>query len=216
MSAKDGASAAAGGSRTDASATQQLIDLASADAELFPASDGQVYAVWRDQPHRATPVTKFVAEVVLRYYGRSLQWPSQRARSELADWARMTGRSRPVRKVFLRSAWLPEEFAVFVDTGDAAGSVLKVTEYGSERVSTAPVAFRRADTTAELSVEKPGGSMEDGLQLLWSLVPVATVDRPVVLALLLTCWLTGVPQPVVLVSGPRDSGKTTTARFLLS
>lgn len=37
-----------------------------------------------------------------------------------------------------------------------------------------------------------------------------------VVALLLTVWMTGIPQPVVLLTGPGDSGKTTTARFLLS
>ncbi len=198
---------------------QRLLAMADEDFDVFPAPDGRLYGMRRGEPHRAFPLVAdggLMDELVTMFHARSLTWPLRGERTEVLEYLRMSARRSSPRRLFTRSAWLPDDPALYLDVGDLEETVIEVTPEGWRPASDVPVVFRRPPALAALQISDRHTSIEDGLGLLWSLVPVAPSDRPVVLALLLTAWLSGVPQPVVLVTGPRDSGKTTSARFLLS
>lgn len=201
------------------STTQQFLDWAIQNCEVFPSDEGRVYGVLPHQPHRALPVggkTGLVAELAVRYHAQTLQWPNKAARTEVEDYLTVKGAQAEWRQLFLRSAWKAATNMLWLDLGDPDWTVVELTSGGWRLTKSAPVVFRRVPTSAGLDVAAEPVDMQSGLSELWSLVPLAARDQPLVLALLINAWLTGVPQPVVLVTGPRDSGKTNAARFLVS
>ncbi len=114
------------------------------------------------------------------------------------------------REVALRSTWNGRR--LLIDTGDANWRVIEVDADGWRYREHSPVPFRRSDVTGAMPQPAANGSLDD----LWALVNVTEDDRPLVLALLICSWMTGISQPIVFVTGPQDAGKTEFARFALS
>lgn len=197
----------------------RFMDYARGLCDVFTAADGRVYGTPLDRTHQALPLggrVGLVAKLALRFKAETQVWPGAKAQSEAEDFLSTLAGQEPTRPVYLRCAWIAEEGHVYVDTGEANGTVIRVTHRGWKKTRSAPVAFKRAPTTAPLQIAASPVDLRDALQRLRALVHVKNEDLPLVLALLLTTWLTGVPQPIVLITGPSDSGKTTMARFLLS
>ncbi|MEK8107430.1 hypothetical protein NKG94_23935 [Micromonospora sp. M12] len=147
-----------------------------------------------------------ICRAYLDIYGA---WPNTSAQAEVSSY--LEAITREVRPVPVRCHW--RDGRLLLDVGDTDWTALVVDGDGVRELTGAPpLAFRRGSGAA---MPWPLPSAGD-LDLLWKLVPVTEADRPVVLALLIVAWMTGVPQPIVLLTGPQDSGKTTTAQFLLS
>lgn len=195
-------------------------DFVSSRVDVFLAQDGQAYGCRHAIPHRAAPVGGgggLVDELALEFFAVNQVYPSARARAAVVDLLRMRASIEEGRHVFLRSAWLRTEGTVLIDTGNSAGEVIVVSADGWKiQQDGVHVAFRRTRITSELTIHHEAVPRQDALRLLKDLAPLRERDVPILLALLLTSWLTDVPQPIVLVTGPRDSGKTSTARFLVS
>lgn len=112
--------------------------------------------------------------------------------------------------VHLRCA--TEGGALWLDMGDAAERVLKVTGDGWQVTDNCPVLFRRSALTAALPDPERGGSMAD----LWGLLNVAERDRPVLSAWLSSAWLAvDWPTPALAITGEQGTGKSTACRFIV-
>ena len=197
----------------------RFLDFVIGKCEVFPAIDGRLYGVLSGQPHRALPIggaTGLVSELALKLHAEFLEWPATKSRTEAVDYLTVRAAHAPVRPVALRSTWSSDSCELWLDLGDSDGTVIAVNSTGWEKVQGPPVVFRRVPTMASMDISLESVDRAEALRLLRSLVPVQDVDIPVLLALLLVAWCDGVAQPIVLWSGPRDSGKTMTARFLLS
>ncbi|MFF5201747.1 hypothetical protein ACFY3B_19310 [Micromonospora parva] len=190
----------------------KLRGIADLYFETFRAPDGRMYGISRDMPGRALrhgKPSELVQDICRTYLDVHGGWPNSSAQAEVSSYLEAV--TREVRPVPVRCHW--KDGRLLLDVGDANWTVLVVDGDGvRELVGPAPLAFRRGSGAA---MPWPLPSSGD-LALLWKLVPVTEADRPVVLALLIVAWMTGVPQPIVLLTGPQDSGKTTTAQFLLS
>ncbi|MGI5214950.1 hypothetical protein [Plantactinospora sp. CA-290183] len=191
----------------------KLREVARSYFETFRAPDGRMYGVDAGQPGRALrhgKPSELVQAVCLLYLDVHGGWPNSSAQAELSSY--LEAITREVRPVPVRSHW--HGGRLLLDVGDAAWTVLCIDGDGVRELplDDRPVAFRRGSGTA-LPWPLPASG---DVALLWKLVPVAEPDRPLVLALLIVAWMTGVPQPIVLLTGPADAGKTTTAQFLLS
>lgn len=216
QSADNEAGAPSTGARRRPSVESQFLTYVCEQVEVFRAQDGQAYGARLGSPQRAIAVQELVGELALEYYAVNQTYPNSKIRATAADLLHAQAAFGGIRPVYLRSAWLTHEGQVLIDTGHDEDVICASSTGWTVRSDEHRVAFRRTPTMQELTIADKAMSLKAGLRLLRELVPVAERDVSVLLALLLTSWLTAIPQPIVLVSGPRDSGKTSTARFLLS
>lgn len=195
-----------------------MRDLLDTHFRLIRSTDGRMFGVPLADPsraiqhtHRVSPLIRVIAREFLDSQGR---WPSSAGVSECASYALAMCDDAPVVSVPLRCYWDRRAHAIYLDTCDDRDTVLRVDAEGVRPVDRAPVPFRRPAVTAPLPWTIAAGSPAD-FAPLWDCIPIAVDDQPVVLALLISAWLTEVAQPVVLLTGTQDSGKTTAARHLL-
>jgi hypothetical protein len=197
----------------------RFLNFVIGKCEVFPASDGRLYGVLSGQPHIAWPLggdSGLVSELALKFHAESLEWPTTKCRAEAVDYLSIRAARACVRPVALRSTWSSDSGELWLDPGDSNGTVIAVNSACWAGVQSPPVVFRRVRTMAAMEISSEPVDVDEALDLLRSLVPVQEDDLAVLLALLLVSWFDGVAQPIVLWSGPRDSGKTMAARFLLS
>lgn len=105
-----------------------------------------------------------------------------------------------------------QDGALWLDLGDQTGRAVRVTPDGWTVVDRPPVLFRRTTLTGILPVPVPDAGSE--MEELWSLVPVAKEDQPLVLAELVHRMWPDQPHVVTGLFGEQGSGKSTAARVL--
>lgn len=189
----------------------RLIAFAEKHFDVFRSRAGLVYGVRRQEPGRAyAHPAALMGEVKTLFHALDGRWPDGKASALCAEYLETMARRAAPREVALRSFW-DDQQRLLVDSGDADWRTIEITGSGWRYVDDSPVPFRRSGVTAALAKPSDHGDLD----LLWRLVNVSERDRPVVLALLLCSWLTGVSQPIVFLTGPQDAGKTEAARLLL-
>jgi hypothetical protein len=181
---------------------------------VYRARDGRVYGSRNEEPGRAyshgTGGSLLMAEVKTLFHAEQGVWLDAKTSALVADYLTVQAGRAAAQEVAQRCTWDGQR--VLIDKGDQDWGVLEVDADGWRHLEDSPVPFKRSDVTAPLADPAATGDLDD----LWHLVNVAEPDRPLVLALLMCAWLTGVAQPVVFVTGPADAGKTEAARMLLS
>lgn len=197
----------------------RLREIVTEDYRLLRSTDGRTFGAHRDRPARAllhaASDSPLLRDASLRFVQRHQRMPSTSAVAAVSSYlAARADELEPV-PVPVRSWWARAERAVYIDVCDEHGTVLRVDERGPAVAREVPVTFRRASGLTALPWVSTSGSAED-LEALWSLARVAEQDRAVALGAMLSAHLTDTAQPVVLLTGTQDSGKTSTARFLLS
>jgi hypothetical protein len=190
-----------------------------AQFRLIRSTDGRTFGVCHATPGRAlehgkahSPLIQQVSKAFLAADGK---WPSATAVAEVSSYAFAMASDQPAEEVPMRCHWNRDTQVLYLDVCDSDGTVIRIDRSGT-RVDDAPTAFRRSRTSAPLPWPAEGVAGAADLEVLWELVPVCKADRPIVLGLLLVAWMTGTAQPIVLLVGPQDAGKTSTGRFLLS
>lgn len=185
---------------------------------LIRSTEGRMFGVPRAEPTKAVPhdlkSSPLIRSVCRLFLDSEGKWPSTTGVAECSAYALMLFDDAPVQYVPLRCYWDREALAFYLDTCDDEDTVIRVDARGVTPCP-APYPFRRAAVPSAMPWTTTRGSAAD-LEPLWDLVPVVKEDQPIVLALMLTTWMTRTPQPVVLFTGTEDSGKTSTARYLLS
>lgn len=200
------------------SQSKRIRRIAEARFTTFRSPDGRMYGIHNDRPVQALrhgKPSQLVNAIALLFDEEYDQWPNSTACAELAAWLEAT--TEDVQPVPLRSHWEPgERPRLLVDIGDDDWTIVEIDGEDFRICAQPGVTFRRGGRNAAMPWPLPARG--DGFDFgpLWELIPVAEADRPVVLALLITVWMQGATQPVVLLIGPQDAGKTTSGRFLLS
>jgi hypothetical protein len=193
-----------------------MIGIVRDELSLWRSPEGRIYGTTPSLPGHAlahgTPSELMSAVKMLWSERHAGAWPNSKACTQTVDYIETMGALAPVQPAPLRSDYDREVGRIVIDLGAAevCRRMISVTAHGWEIV-TADRPFRRSPQTAQLATPTHGGD----LSRLWGLVPVAAEDRPLVLAALITALMTGVAQPVVLMAGAQDAGKTETSRFLL-
>lgn len=201
-------------SEEDKSPTQAslLVELL-AEATLFHSPEGDAFVTLSENGHKETWSIRskaFREWLELKFYRINDKPPSvqslQDALSILEAQARYDGSSEPV---FLRVAGLEDR--VYLDLCNPAWEVVEITTQGWKVVSDAPVRFRRAKGMRALPHPVSGGSVTE-------LYPLINIPNPEGQCAAVS-WLVGLfrstgPYPILCLSGPQGSAKSTTARLL--
>ena len=203
------ASARGGRPRNVPPLAERLIDYGLEDAEeLFRDQHGEPHALSRS----AGPVP--LATSRANGWLRRLLWQRERgaahaealitARGVLAAKAEFEGEMRTLHVRFAGS-----EDRIYCEL--RPGRVVEVAAGGWRVLSCYPVLFRRLPTARPMPDPVAGGSLES----LCDLVRLrGGRDRRLLLAYAVTVPAEHIPRPILLLTGPAGSGKTTLARML--
>jgi hypothetical protein len=102
--------------------------------------------------------------------------------------------------------------ALWLDLGDHSGRAVQITGEGWKVVDKPPVLFRRTILTGPLPEPAPVGDLEE----LWDWLNVTKADRPLILAELVDSLWPDHPHVTVGLFGEQGTGKSTTAKILVS
>ena len=200
----------------------RMIEFTADNFTVFKATDGRTYGIHNDAPTKALALGKgeaLINEIKAGFSAKTGSWPANStAQAAVTDWLHYQATQGPVREVPLRCTWDRENNTIYLDTGDPDWTIIRITAEDWTIDPAPPYAFHRSGVTAALPTpERPAVTdPANPFRELWTLTGIAERDRPLILAALITSWMTGIAQPVVYITGEQDSGKTTVARYLLS
>lgn len=125
----------------------------------------------------------------------------------------LTGKARyksPKHQVWLRVG--QHEGDVYLDLTNDQGQVVQITAEGWQVMPSqdCPIRFARNCNQRPLPVPQPGGDRD----LLWQLLRIDPVDRPLLLAWLGFCLIPTGPKPILVLTAPKGAGKSCLARLL--
>lgn len=195
------------------SQADRLVQLAETLFEVFPGDDGETYAIRRDGPRFALSLTgshlSLRQNLAKEFYKRE---NSVARSSSLSDAMLVIGglaEEQARRQVHLRSAKLAHGYEI--DIGDETGRCIFVDAQDWEVRDRATVHFYRTALTMPLAEPERGGDLDE----FWQVMNVAERDRPLVLAYAVTALLPDRESPVLMSTGPKGTGKSSTARCLV-
>ncbi len=197
------------------SAATTIADLALRDWELHQDTEHDVFAVplHGGVPHLAhrlrggrLGLRQALATAYRREHGKVA--PQQALADALVALEGEAMESEPV-PLHLRVA--EHGGALWVDLGDAAGHVVRITGGSWEVLTTAPVLFTRTELSGAMPLPERGGDLAD----LWEHVNVALTDRALLLGVLAAAYFPAIPHPVLDLEGEQGSGKSTVTRRLV-
>lgn len=198
----------------DASSSQadELVVLSQQLFELFPADDGEVYAVRRGGASTAIAMSggsdSLRACLAAEFYERRKRVPRS---SSISDAMLVIGglaKKQPRRAVFLRCAPVAGDYEI--DIGDETGRCIRVTAAGWEIAERATAHFYRTAITLPMAEPERGGTLDE----LWTVMNVEQRDRPLILAYAITTLMPDREAPILMANGPKGSGKSSIARAL--
>jgi len=202
----------AGGQTTAA----DVVALVRRDYELGRSTEGLTFAVPRypGALRVAREIRSLRGEVTRRLHETTGAVPGRETVSGALETAAAYAEQASPVPVSLRSAQVGTG-RVVVDLGDADGRVIEVTAAGwTVKVAdaTTPL-FRRSSALAPLPVPQHGGSSDELRELLG--LDAEDARWRVVRGWLATLLLSAIPRPMLWVTGPQGSGKSTRARMIL-
>jgi len=192
---------------------QQLIQWISPQINYIKSIEGNLYIAFKTQPHRALSLngskSEALNEISLRYLAAFDRFPEKEARSLLESFLLAQCSSQSPTHVYLRVAHVGE---IYIDSGDAAMSVIHINKEGFSREISAPVVFARSPITS--TIADPFG-VTPNLEALYEYLPMERTAISVLIGCLIATHFEDQSQPVLFLHGPAKAGKTTTTRRIL-
>jgi len=193
---------------------QKLIQLAINNSRPVRGLDGRFYIVMNSRPHIAIPLGNSNSDAVLEicnlYFLQNGTWAGSKATSLLSSFLTAQCRNAEPEEVNLRAGKHGED--IYLDTGDGEYRVIHIHRNGYEVLSSSPILFTRSHISRSLPEVQPSGLP---LKELIRFVRIREEALPVLIACMITSWMTKVPQPIIFLGGSARSGKTTSLRFIL-
>jgi hypothetical protein len=117
-----------------------------------------------------------------------------------------------IKQVWLKTAYHENKF--YIDLCNDKWQAIEVSKQGWRIVESQdlPVRFVRSAIQEPLPIPTQGGD----LSKLWELLPVAEESKPLVTAWILSCLVATGEKPILVLSAPKGSGKSTIAKFLVN
>ena len=117
-----------------------------------------------------------------------------------------------IKQVWVKTAC--HEDKLYIDLCNEKWQAIEVSKQGWRVIESQdlPVRFMRSPIQEPLPVPTQGGS----LCKLWELLPIADESKPLVTAWILSCLVATGEKPILVLSAPKGSGKSTIAKFLVN
>ena len=192
----------------------RLVDLTLADFTLGVSDTDEPFAVSKARPHIAMPLrggkTGYRPEMARRFYDEHATVPPSQALTDATAVLEGKAATSAPQRLYLRVALA--DGVVYLDTGDNAARVIRISGGRWEVVDTAPVLFRRTKLTGAMADPRRGGD----LARLWEFAPITEADRPVTLAVLIHALIDpDTPHVVFALLAEQGLTKSSTTRALV-
>ena len=198
------------------SVATQLVELVEKKYAVGITPTGEPYAVPKDGPCVVRLLRggrgSLRADIASAFYENT---GSAAASGALADaLAVVEGKANQADPVDLHMRVAQVDGSVILDLGDPTGRCVVIDRNRWVLRDSPPegVLFKRTALTGALPVPKHGGDITK----LWKALNVAEKSRPLVLSVLVSMLLPGIPHPVVLITGEHGTGKTSACARLSS
>lgn len=197
------------------SAAMVLVDLAVERYRFGVTLEGEPFGVPRSGGHVVRLLrgsrTSLRAELAAAYRQTTGKIAAQQALADALLVLEGEAQNADPEAVHLRVAEYPEG-VIWLDLGDAAETVVRVSATGWEIANYAPVLFRRSALTGVLPTPARGGDVA----ALWELLNVTPEDRPLVLGWLVAALAApNIPHPILALFGEQGTGKSTASKLLV-
>jgi len=195
------------------SAATKLTRIAQDRYTFGVSTTGEPYALPLDGPRivkmlRGTGSLR--AELAAAFLSDNSTPPPQQALADALMALEGLALAAPSKALALRVG--ESHGALWLDLGDDTGELVRIAPEGWSIVSEAPVLHRRTALTGAL----PRPAIDGDLAALWSLLNIASADRPVLVAFLVTTLMPNMPHPILLLTGEQGTGKSTAAKIIAS
>jgi hypothetical protein len=193
---------------------QKLIQLAIKNSRPVRGLDGRFYVVMNSRPHIAIPLGNSNSDAVLEicnlFFLQTGNWAGSKATNLLLSYLTAQCRNSEPEEVNLRAGKHGED--IYLDMGDSNYSVIHIHRNGYEVLLSSPILFTRSHISRSLPEVQPSGLP---LGELTRFVRIREEALPVLIACMISSWMTKMPQPIIFLGGSARSGKTTSLRFIL-
>lgn len=193
---------------------QKLIELAISNSRPVRGLDGRFYIVLNNNPHMAVTLGTSSSDAVLAlcnlFFIQTGKWPGTKAQSHLTSYLAAQCRKAEPEEVNLRAGNHGED--IYLDMGDTEFKVIHIHRKGYEVLDTCPILFTRSHISRSLPEVQQNGLP---LNELMRFIRIEEDALPVLIACMITSWMTKMPQPIIFLGGSARSGKTTSLRFIL-
>ncbi len=194
------------------SETQILLDYTKA-AKLFRQPGGEPFIVFDGVSGRVTfelraeECAHFLAGL---YQSRENHAPRRQAVQEaLRELEHRAHFQENMAMLHLRRALTRE--GIWLDLCDGSGRVVQIAPQGWRIVSHAPVYFKHCRHQMPLPAPEPEGDRE---MLEYLLAPTDRMDLMLLFGWIMAAYNPMIPTPMLVLTGPQGSGKTTMAKIL--
>lgn len=200
-----------GKKQSDVDRLLQLVD----DIEPFRSPSGALYATFQKDNTRETArieSDRFSAFLEYRFFSEFGRPVSSRGLKRVISMFRARAKhGDKMHQVYLRVA--QHDGAVFIDLGDDTWDAIRVTSKGRSIDKNPPVRFRRTPNTRPL----PRPAKNGDLSLLRKHVPMRSdEDFALLLGWMVYSLQPRGPFPILSITGPQGSGKSTITRMVSS
>jgi hypothetical protein len=205
-------SAKKNGCAPESNLASRLVRSVERMVDLFRGSDGKSYAAVEEGDRRelyevGSQAFKHWLTRFCRGELRSI--PTAEALSNAINALTATAQGNPTEEVHHRVANLGT--AIYIDIGDNQRTAIEVTETGWQVISKPPVYFRRSHTTDALPMPMRGGNIGE----LKRFLNYGSEDNFILSVSWVLAALRGAkPYPILIVTGPHGSAKSTYAEVL--
>jgi hypothetical protein len=193
---------------------QKLIQLAIDNCRPVRGLDGRFYVVMNSRPHIAIALGNSNSDAVLEvcnlFFAQTGTWAGSKATNLLSSFLTAQCRNVEPEEVNLRAGKYGDD--IYLDMGDSDYRVIHIHRNGYEVLTTTPILFTRSHISRSLPEAQPSGLP---LHELMHFVRIRENALPVLIACMISSWMTKMPQPIIFLGGSARSGKTTSLRFIL-
>ncbi len=196
------------------SAATKLVELAQGRYDFGVSESGEAFALPRSGPkivHLLRGSKQSLrAQLAREFFRKNKKAAPQQALADALLVIEGMAQENEPTELYLRVA--KAQGALWLDLGDQSGRVIRICGDGWTVKDSAPVLFKRTILNSSLPVPERGGSLDD----LWRRINVRPEDRPLLLAYLVAALEPDLPHPVLTLLGEQGTGKTTTAKLLVT
>jgi len=192
----------------------QLVDLASAQYTLGVSDQEEPFGVYSERPHLAKMLrgsrAGVRADLARQFFELHDSVPSQQALADACMVLEGRATQQVPQNLHLRVA-SDSAGTVYIDMGDVAGRVVRISGGKWEVTNSAPVVFRRTKLTGAMPHPHHGE-----LAKLWDFVAVDTADRPLMLAWMVQALIEpDAPHPVLFIDAEQGATKSSVTRTVV-
>lgn len=195
---------------------REIVEYVEERYEITRSHEGRLLAIPKDSARVATDLLSIKHIVQRRILDELGKTPSATTVANAFELLKGTGVAAEPIKTHIRSAYMRDEGALYIDLADAEGRILRVTGDGWEVAAPGdtPV-FTRAETVRALPYPAAKPAARDDYAALLGLTPDSREFR-LIWGWLVAAFFDDIARPLLWATGEHGAGKTTRALMVLN